>query len=137
MYDFGRPMQSSPVAITEMDASSGHSDIDVQQNSPSFYSSSPHSGDICSSLELAAASSDHAESPLISSVHLNLESRPKSPEIDVNARSANVSDIVVSNDELEETTQSLPTGVNDVFWEQFLTDPTPSSSGTQEVLLEE
>lgn len=66
MYDFGRPMQSSPIAITEMDASSGDSDKNVLQNSPSFYTSSPHSGEICSSFELAAASSDHAESPLIS-----------------------------------------------------------------------
>ncbi|KAK1397188.1 Heat shock transcription factor [Heracleum sosnowskyi] len=113
MYDFGRPMQSSPIAITALHASSGDSDINVQQNSPNFLPSS----------------SDDAESPVISSIYLDLESRPKSPGIDVNARPANVPNIDVPNEQLEETTQSLPTGVNDVFWEQFLTDQTPNGGG--------
>lgn len=136
MYDYSL-MQPSALVITEMDASSGDSDMNVQQRSPSFHPSSPHSRDIRSPLELAAANSDHADSPAISSIYLDLESRPKSLGIDVNARPANVPDIDVPNEAVEETiTQALPTGVNDVFWEQFLTDQTPNSSGTQELELE-
>lgn len=136
MYDYST-MQSSPLVITEMDASSGDSEMNVQQHSPTFHPSSPHSRDIRSPLELAAAASDHADSPAISSIYFDLESRPKSSGIDVNARPVNVPDIDVPNEPVEETTtQALPTGVNDVFWEQFLTDQTPNSSSTQEAELE-
>ncbi|KAL1802259.1 hypothetical protein ACET3Z_030906 [Daucus carota] len=103
-------MQPSPLVITEINASSGDSDINVQQRSANFHPSSPHSRDIRSPLELAAAS-DHADSPAISSIYLDLESRPKSSGIDVNARPANVPDFDVPNEPVEETTtQALPTG---------------------------
>ncbi|KAL1821715.1 hypothetical protein ACET3Z_016584 [Daucus carota] len=102
-------MQPSPLVITEINASSGD-DINVQQRSPNFHPSSPHSRDIPSPLELAAAS-DHADCPVISSIYLDLESRPKSSGIDVNARPANVPDFDVPNEPVEETTtQALPTG---------------------------
>lgn len=64
-------------------------------------------------------STNCGESPPVSCVQPNTETRPKSPGIDVNSDPA--------------TTEPprVPTGVNDVFWEQFLTE-NPGSSSAQE-----
>ncbi|XP_010518819.1 PREDICTED: heat stress transcription factor A-4a [Tarenaya hassleriana] len=63
-----------------------------------------------------------AESPSISCLELNIDARPKSPRIDMN------SEPVAS----KEQPAAPPTGVNDVFWEQFLTE-NPGSTEQQEV----
>lgn len=104
MNDFTVHLQPSPLAITEMPASSGDSD-NVQPCSPDL-----------------GGCSNHADSPAISAVYLNLDVRPKSSGIDVNTRPSNVTEV----------DPSPPTGVNDVFWEQFLTE-SPGSADAQEV----
>ncbi|KAF3451329.1 hypothetical protein FNV43_RR07424 [Rhamnella rubrinervis] len=84
-------------------------------------------------------STDCAESLAISSAQLNVDSRPKSPEIDMNSEPAVtiVPDVVTSKEQSSKeqavgTATAVATGVNDVFWEQFLTE-NPGASDTQEV----
>ncbi|KAI4371000.1 hypothetical protein MLD38_019281 [Melastoma candidum] len=91
-----------------------------------------------------------ADSPAISGIQLNLDPKPRSPAIDMNAEPS----IAVTSEtppvsavEPSITTASVPaskkvltagkvaskpTGANDMFWEQFLTE-NPGSSQTQEV----
>lgn len=79
-------------------------------------------------------STDCAESLAVSSAQLNVDSRPKSPGIDMNSEPAVTvaPDVVSSKEQAVGTTTAVPTGVNDVFWEQFLTE-NPGASDTQEV----
>ncbi|XP_044496611.1 heat stress transcription factor A-4a-like [Mangifera indica] len=86
-----------------------------------------------SSLELDESTSC-ADSPAISCIQLNVDARPKSPGIDMNAEPvvAAASDPGVSKEPAAVTTAPVTTGVNDVFWEQFLTE-NPGSTETQEV----
>lgn len=79
-------------------------------------------------------STDCAESLPISSAQLNIDGRPKSPGIDMNSEPAVTiaPDVVTSKEQAVGTTTTVPTGVNDVFWEQFLTE-NPGASDTQEV----
>ncbi|XP_054777675.1 heat stress transcription factor A-4c-like [Prosopis cineraria] len=76
------------------------------------------------------------DSPSISCVQLDIEIQPKSSGIDMNAEPAAsaVPETVASKEQVVETT-TVATGVNDVFWEQFLTE-NPGSSETQEVQME-
>ncbi|XP_028770126.1 heat stress transcription factor A-4c [Neltuma alba] len=76
------------------------------------------------------------DSPSISCVQLDIEIQPKSSGIDMNAEPAAsaVPETVPSKEQVVETT-TVATGVNDVFWEQFLTE-NPGSSETQEVPME-
>lgn len=95
---------------------------------------------ISSNIELDESNSTGcAESPAISYVQLNVDIRPKSPDIDVNSDPVptGASDPAASKEQSPKEqaigpTPTLPTGVNDVFWEQFLTE-NPGSSDTQEV----
>ncbi|KAI9127429.1 hypothetical protein K1719_001988 [Acacia pycnantha] len=76
------------------------------------------------------------DSPSISCVQLDIEIQPKSSGIDMNAEPAvsAVPEAVMPKEQVVETT-TVATGVNDVFWEQFLTE-NPGSSETQEVQME-
>ncbi|GLU22811.1 hypothetical protein SLE2022_388580 [Rubroshorea leprosula] len=82
-----------------------------------------------------------AESPATSSIQLNVDTRPKSPEIDMNSEPAAVvtpepvsskEQPVALKEQAVATTTPMTTGVNDVFWEQFLTE-NPGSGDMQEV----
>ncbi|CAK7350366.1 unnamed protein product [Dovyalis caffra] len=79
-------------------------------------------------------STSGAQSPAISCVQLNVDFRPKSPGIDMNSEPsvAVVPDPVTPKEQPTGTAPSVATGVNDVFWEQFLTE-NPGSTDTQEV----
>ncbi|CAI9757202.1 unnamed protein product [Fraxinus pennsylvanica] len=122
----------SPVTITEMPVSSGESDLIGQACSPNCNISSSPSRDLHSSPELAACST-HVDSPAISSVCIDLDSRPKPSGIDVNVSPANAHDIDISKDLKQDgMVPSLSAGPNDVFWQQFLVEA-PGSSETQEV----
>ncbi|KAJ9135988.1 hypothetical protein P3X46_033105 [Hevea brasiliensis] len=75
-----------------------------------------------------------AESPAISCVQFSVDIRPKSPTIDMNSEPA-VASVPEPDPLKEQATGTAPTvaaGVNDVFWEQFLTE-NPGSTDTQEV----
>ncbi|GAA0149296.1 winged helix/forkhead transcription factor [Lithospermum erythrorhizon] len=126
-YEFGVLRLQSPLLTSEVHMSSGDSDLNIQPNSPplSCPSSSP-SKEINSS----PGSSNPAVSPVISSIHTNLEFKAKASGIDVNSSPDNADD---PKDMVEAgTTLSAPTGANDVFWQQFLTE-TPGSSNAPEV----
>ncbi|KAB2601348.1 heat stress transcription factor A-4c-like [Pyrus ussuriensis x Pyrus communis] len=101
------------------------------------------------------------ESTALSSIQLNADIRSKSPGIDMNAEppasvapkpaasqsskeqtagiaaSAPTTALIqqTSKEKTDGTTASAATGVNDVFWEQFLTE-NPGTSEAQEVLIE-
>ncbi|XAR49518.1 hypothetical protein NMG60_11032751 [Bertholletia excelsa] len=132
-YGFNLQSQPSPLTITEMQESSRDSDLNVHPSSPTCHSSSPDLRDVHSSTDLAR-SSTHMESPAISSIGLNIDMQPMSSGIDVNAKPANTGDVVVDaiKHRVEGTSPAVLTGVNDIFWEQFLTE-TPGTSETQEV----
>ncbi|KAG6692197.1 hypothetical protein I3843_10G097700 [Carya illinoinensis] len=77
-----------------------------------------------------------ADSPAISGLQLNVDIRPKSPGIDMNSEPATVAapdsvEPVTSKEQAVVNAATVPTGVNDVFWEQFLTE-NPGSSEAQE-----
>ncbi|CBI22041.3 unnamed protein product, partial [Vitis vinifera] len=80
------------------------------------------------SADLARAT-NHADSPAISSIYLNIDGCPKSLRIDVNSEPTNASEVEASKECEGGTTAA---GANDVFWAQFLTE-TPGSSDAQEV----
>jgi heat shock transcription factor len=78
-----------------------------------------------------------SDSPGISCIQLNVDGRPKSPGIDMNSEPATAAALepvepVASKEQAVGTSTPMPTGVNDVFWEQFLTE-NPGSSDTQEI----
>ncbi|KAJ8761901.1 hypothetical protein K2173_006503 [Erythroxylum novogranatense] len=74
-----------------------------------------------------------AESPDVSCVHLNIDIRPRSPVIDMNSDPG----VAVAQEPFPEKEQAAGTapaaviGVNDVFWEQFLTE-NPGSTDTHD-----
>ncbi|XP_022723624.1 heat stress transcription factor A-4a-like isoform X2 [Durio zibethinus] len=86
-----------------------------------------------SNLELDESTSC-AESPAISCIQLNADAQPKSPGIDMNSEPAIAvaSEPVTGKEQSAGTTAPATTGVNDVFWEQFLTE-NPGSIDTEEV----
>lgn len=79
-------------------------------------------------------STSGAESPAVSSVQLNVDIRPKSSGIDMNSEpsAAVATESVPPKEQASGTAPPVVTGVNDVFWEQFLTED-PGSTDTQEV----
>ncbi|KAL4312756.1 hypothetical protein GQ457_01G041620 [Hibiscus cannabinus] len=85
-----------------------------------------------SNLELDESTSC-AESPAISCIQLNIDAWPKSPRIDMNSEPATVvtSEPVVTKEQATVNTTPAAAGVNDVFWEQFLTE-NPGSTETRE-----
>ncbi|KAE8715019.1 Heat stress transcription factor A-4a [Hibiscus syriacus] len=86
-----------------------------------------------SNLELDG-STTIAESPAISCIQLNIDAWPKSPRIDMNSEPATVvtSEPIARKEQAVGTSAPAAAGVNDVFWEQFLTE-NPGSTDTQEV----
>ncbi|KAK8482310.1 hypothetical protein V6N13_078163 [Hibiscus sabdariffa] len=85
-----------------------------------------------SNLELDESTSC-AESPAISCIQLNIDAWPKSPRIDINSEPATVvtSEPVVTKEQATVNTTPAAAGVNDVFWEQFLTE-NPGYTETRE-----
>lgn len=129
MYSGDALWQQSAVVLTYMDASSGDPDINLQPPSPKLLPSSPHSGDIHSSPELTESTS-YVESPSISPIQAHVDVCPKASGIDVNSKPTSTE--VQSSKERVNAASAVPTGVNDMFWEQFLTE-SPGSLDPQEV----
>ncbi|GAU18801.1 hypothetical protein TSUD_80900 [Trifolium subterraneum] len=73
-----------------------------------------------------------ADSLSISCRQIDVEVRPKSPEIDMNSEPAAAAPETVASKEQPVGIPTAATGVNDVFWEQFLTED-PGASEAQEV----
>ncbi|XP_022715726.1 heat stress transcription factor A-4a-like [Durio zibethinus] len=86
-----------------------------------------------SNLELDESTSC-AESPAISCIQLYVNARPNSPGIDMNSEPVAIvaSEPVIAKEQAAVNTAPEAAGVNDVFWEQFLTE-NPGSTDTQEV----
>ncbi|KAI8001263.1 Heat stress transcription factor A-4a [Camellia lanceoleosa] len=86
-----------------------------------------------SSIELDESTSC-ADSPTISYTQLNIDIGSKTSGLDMNSEPAGP--LVPEVDDLEEhvarPVATVPTGVNDVFWEQFLTE-NPGSSDAAEI----
>lgn len=125
------PSQPSAVFSNEINTSSGEPDIGLQPPSPRLHLSSSCSRDIHSSPELAESISN-VESPIISAIQLVVDVRPNESGIHVNSRPATSPEVYSAKEPKVGTTAPVLTGVNDVFWEQFLTE-TPGSSDTPEV----
>ncbi|XP_077252256.1 heat stress transcription factor A-4c-like [Tasmannia lanceolata] len=92
---------------------------DVQGQPSGLYSSSPRSRDILSSPEMSEITS-HVESPSTSPVQPREDIQPKASGIDMNSKPAAAE--VHSPKEQITIGSAAPTGMNDVFWEQFLTE---------------
>ncbi|KAL3806370.1 hypothetical protein ACJIZ3_010594 [Penstemon smallii] len=105
LLDFNAPLLPGPVEITEMPSLSTDSDLNVPPCTPECH-----------------MSRDCQSSP-----------EPVLSEIDVNVSPTNkVSDMEISKDRGQDgTVPSVPSGGNDVFWQQFLTEA-PGSSMTQQ-----
>ncbi|KAL2930990.1 Heat stress transcription factor A-4a [Bienertia sinuspersici] len=94
-------------------------------------------GDLCvdknSSIELAE-SSTCAGSPTISYTQLNVDVPSNSSRIDVNSEPPATASVVPASRKEQEVciASVVPQGVNDMFWEQLLTE-NPGSSAVQEV----
>ncbi|XP_057796165.1 heat stress transcription factor A-4b-like [Salvia miltiorrhiza] len=120
-HDFRLHPTRSPV-IT---ASSGDSDLNAHMSAST-------SRDCHSSPELVA-SSTYVGSPAISSICIDLDSRLKPVGIDVNISPTKTPDDGTPKDrEQDGSIPSVAAGLNDVFWQQFLTEA-PGSSMAQEV----
>ncbi|XVE86317.1 hypothetical protein DITRI_Ditri18aG0026100 [Diplodiscus trichospermus] len=137
VYDFGKSSGPSPIVVAEMQTSSEEDDMDGELCSPSSHPShpcSPYSTDINSSPELAM-SVYHADSPPIPSFHHIVSLNPKSSGIGANSKhdiDPPETDLaLVKQVEAAATDHSVPVKVNDVFWEQFLTE-VPNTSDAQE-----
>ncbi|KAL5989798.1 hypothetical protein ACLOJK_010692 [Asimina triloba] len=128
MYTIDGQLPPSGVVLSEMHASSGEPDVSMPPQSPKHCSSSPHSRGIQSSPELTESTS-YVESPSLSPIQDPADGQFK-VGIDVNTKPS-VNDVPSSKEQVT-VASATPTGVNDVFWEQFLTE-TPGSSDTQEV----
>lgn len=121
----------SQAVIREMAASSEDSDLNVLPCSPRCHMSASPSQDNHSSPEVTV-SSTYADSPAISSICIDLDSRLKPLGIDVNISPTKVSDTEMAKDRQEDG--GVPAaGMNDGFWQQFFTEAPPSSSVAQEV----
>lgn len=93
-------------------------------------------GKVNSNMELDESTTS-AESPPISCRQPNVDIRPKSPGIDMNSEPSTAAapesfQTIASKETAAVNATTVPTGVNDVFWEQFLTE-NPGSSDAQEI----
>ncbi|KAJ0971465.1 hypothetical protein J5N97_019424 [Dioscorea zingiberensis] len=129
-YDDRIPSQPSGLVLTEMHASSEETDVNMRPLSPKLFPSSPCLGDIHSSPELVESTSN-VGSPGFPAIESHKDTRNKISEIDVNLEPT-VHEDHSFTDRANGTPPAQTAGVNDVFWEQFLTE-TPGSSETQEV----
>lgn len=140
LHGTSAPLVPSAV-ITEIPQAYEDSDLNTSQVpscTPECHVSPSPSQDYHSSPDLAA-SSNYAESPPISSICVDLDSRHQVLTIDVNTVSKIDGNTVSTIDVNTEPTET-PVGAitvkaaaaNDVFWQQFLTDA-QGTSMTQEV----
>ncbi|XP_077227392.1 heat stress transcription factor A-4b-like [Tasmannia lanceolata] len=129
MYTDGVQWQPSAVVLTEMHAYSGDPALTLQTQSPNLHPSSPRSRDIHSSPEMTESIS-RVESTSTSPIQCDENILPKASGIDMNSKPSGA-DIRSPNEQIAISSTS-PTGVNDVFWEQFLTE-TPGLSDKPEV----
>ncbi|WOK99313.1 heat stress transcription factor A-4b [Canna indica] len=127
-YDSIVPPLHSNVSVIEFDASLGEIDVNLQSLLSKLQTASPCLGDIHSSVEIVE-SRGYADTP---ATDVQADSRGKVSEIDVNSEPAATEDDSLRQRTTAATASIVPAGVNDVFWEQFLTE-LPSSSQTQEV----
>ncbi|KAF8018067.1 hypothetical protein BT93_H3083 [Corymbia citriodora subsp. variegata] len=127
-HDFGVLSLPSPAGFTGRKESSDDSDRHIH---PWSSGSPPSSKDVVSSPDLALGT-DHIESPETSSVCLNVDISLKSSVIDVNMEPPCVPSVDNLKDQIREKMPGAPTAVNDVFWEQFLTEA-PCPANSQEV----
>ncbi|KAK7412489.1 hypothetical protein VNO78_03953 [Psophocarpus tetragonolobus] len=110
--------------------------LDLIESSMMFWESITHEvGDVLVQSHLNLdfdESTSCADSPAISCVQLEVEAQPKSPGINVNSEPAvaAVPDLDASKEQ-PAGTAPVTTGVNDIFWERFLTE-NPGSSEMQE-----
>ncbi|KAB1221547.1 Heat stress transcription factor A-4c [Morella rubra] len=93
-------------------------------------------GKVNSNMELDESTTS-AESPPISCRQPIVDIRPKSPGIDMNSEPSTAAapesfQTIASKETAAVNATTVPTGVNDVFWEQFLTE-NPGSSDAQEI----
>ncbi|XP_011082962.1 heat stress transcription factor A-4b-like [Sesamum indicum] len=134
-HDFDLPLLPPEVANTETPLSSGDSDKNVPFCTTECHTSAPTPQDCYSSHKLAASSA-YIDSPAVSSICIDPDSRHKSSGVDVNMSPTKDLDIELAKE--QEQYSSIPSvqpTVNDVFWQQFLTE-SPASSTTREVQLE-
>ncbi|KAE8669539.1 Heat stress transcription factor A-1d [Hibiscus syriacus] len=110
-----------PIVITEIPTSSGEYDMDGELCSPSSHPCSPYSTDINSSPELAAS----AYYPLPPS-----SAFPRKPE---HASPPETDGALKNKVEAVAADYTVPSAVNDVFWERFLTEVPDTSSFAQEI----
>ncbi|KAE8661373.1 Alpha-crystallin domain 32.1, putative isoform 1 [Hibiscus syriacus] len=113
----------SPIVITEIPTSSEDYNMDGELCSPSSHPCSPYSTDINSSPELAAS----AYYPLPPSSAFGQKPGHASPP-ETDGAFKNKVEAVAAD-------YTVPSAVNDVFWERFLTEVPDTSSFAQEVQL--
>lgn len=118
-YGDGLPGPSSAVVITELH-SSGESDPHVPSPVSRMHTSSAGAGDSLSSRDLTESTS-WAESPRLPQIQPCTDSRTKVSEIDVNREPA-VTETGPTRDQPAEEPPHVAAGVNDGFWQQFLTE---------------
>lgn len=127
-YDEGVPGPSSTVVITELH-SSGETDPRLPSPPSRMCTSSAGVGDSHSSHGVTESTSC-AESPPLPPMQPCTDSRAKVSEIDVNLEPA-ITETGPSRDQHVEDPPAVAPGVNDGFWQQFLTEQ-PGSDGHQE-----
>ncbi|KAL4366440.1 hypothetical protein GQ457_05G016520 [Hibiscus cannabinus] len=131
--DFGTSSsRPSPIFMTEIPTTSGDHGMDGVLCSTSSQPCSPYSTEINSSPELAA-SVDH---PLPPSFHHIVNPKPKYSGVGVNSEHASPPGTDQASKKQVEagaTDSTVPGAVNDVFWEQFLTEVPDTSSYAQEI----
>lgn len=131
-YDGTTPCLLSSVVIREMHTCSADTDTNLQSPTPNLNLASPCLEVIHSSTPELAESTSNAESPGLHPIEIQTDARTKFPRIDVNSDPTAPE---VQSSGYQTTTAPIataPTGVNDVFWQQFLTE-TPGSVDLQEV----
>lgn len=111
--------QVSPNIDTELE----HVEVNCRSSSPMSHLSSPNSFEVHSASEAN-----------IFSVCLDVDMTPKSSGLDMNSSPAGAIEIEASKEEEEDggETEALPTKVNDLFWEQCLTETPGCSSDLHE-----
>ncbi|KAL0362487.1 UNVERIFIED_CONTAM: Heat stress transcription factor A-4b [Sesamum calycinum] len=130
-HDFDLPLLPPQVANTETPLSSGDSDKNVPFHTSACHTSEPTPQDCYSSHKLVASSA-YIDSPAVSSICIDPDSRHKSSGVDVNMSPTKDLDMELAKE--QEQYSSIPSvqaATNDVFWQQFLTE-SPASSTTAE-----
>lgn len=117
--------QASPVFATEFQ----EIEINCRPYSPVSHLSSPKSIDVHMTLEIDG-SENHIDSPTTLPDCLNVDISPKSSQIDMNSEPSNPPEHDASKQHNIGKEADAPTKVNDLFWEQCLTE-TPCSSNKE------